>query len=43
MKILDRLPIPKTDALAQFATHSVHLKKDQIIVWVSVSDENIIR
>ncbi len=38
MKILDRLPIPAADTLAFVDSESVRLKKDEIIVWVSLTD-----
>jgi hypothetical protein len=37
MKILDRLPISQTDTLTFVDAESVRLKKDQIIVWVSLT------
>lgn len=37
MKILDRLPISKADTLTFAGSESVSLKKDEIIVWVSVT------
>ena len=37
MKILDRLPVTREDALTNVGAETVRLKKDQIIVWVSLS------
>ncbi len=38
MKILNRLPISAVDKQAVVGSESVRLKKDEIIVWVSVTD-----
>jgi hypothetical protein len=43
MKILDRLPIPQADTPAHVGTESVLLKKDQIIVWISLTEEKAAR
>jgi hypothetical protein len=37
MKILDRLPIPNSDALAFVRNESVRIKKSEIIVWVGLT------
>jgi hypothetical protein len=37
MRILDRLPIARLDTLAFVGAENVRLKKDEIIVWVSVT------
>jgi hypothetical protein len=39
MKVLDRLPISKEDALTLVGSESVRLKKYEIIVWLSLTSE----
>jgi hypothetical protein len=43
MKILDRLPIPQTDRVVSVGTDYVRLKKDQIIVWISLTADDVVR
>ena len=36
MKILDRLPIPQEPTSLQFGDRYVTVRRDQVLVWVSV-------
>jgi hypothetical protein len=42
MRTLDRLQISRKDTLAFVGAESVRLKKDEILVWVSVTNENVV-